>query len=456
MEASANPKSKIQNLKSEPSIFRLLLEEVRRGEVLLRAPGLAYSSLASLVPILAIILAVLSTPAFKTAQEEVFDKVSSVLVISSNKDTGWITDDDDNDTQDRWKERFRENIKPLAEKMGAVSGIGALALMVTAYLLFRTIEQAFNAIWRVTSRRPFFTRLSITTSIVVWAPAILAISVSLTNYFQNWHFLASYVLPTLFTTLAFTGFYMVMPYARVRVDCALIGAVVAAVVWEIGKMLFFLYTTRIVDYSRIYGTLGLLPMLMLWVYVNWVIILAGASIAYCLQHREALAIEWRRRQAEKNKILNEALDEGAIPSPTLVLASAIAMARAFKTPCPEGVRVSRVASMLEVEPGQARRAMERLAESGFVARVACEAKGLDGNASQQDPAFLPARDIAGCDVTSLLSAAYNENGANANESQAWTRARELAAAFAKAGSNGQFSKMTLAELADESRKLEMA
>jgi membrane protein len=429
----------------------LIFDEIRRGEVLLRAPGLAYSTLASLVPVLAIVLAVLSTPAFKTTQEQVFDKLSSGLVVTSDKDNGWIVDDDDN--QEQWKQIFRDNIKPLAEKLGTVSGLGAITLMVTAYLLFRTIEQAFNAIWRVTSRRPFFTRVSITTSIVIWAPAMLAISVTLTGYLKDWHFLGSYVLPTVMTTLAFTGFYMVMPYARVRFVCALSGAVLAAVVWEIGKMLFFIYTTHVVDYSRIYGTLGLIPMLMLWVYLNWVIILAGASIAYCLQHREALEMDWRRRQAELNKGSEEPLAEGSIPSPTMVLAAAIAVARTFKTPCPEGVRVSSIATMLEIEPGVARRAVERLAENGFVARVATDGKGPVGNSSQSDPSFLPARDLSTCDVTSLLTAAYNENGTNINQSAPWSRARELSAAFAKAGSNGQFSKMTLADLADETKQL---
>src|SRR5579862_1869506 len=115
MASSRNPQSK-----TPPPIYRLIFDEINRGEVLLRAPGLAYSTLASLVPILAIVLAVLSTPSFKTAQEEVFDKVSSALVVTSNKHTGWIVDDDDDtgDTQEHYKEVFRQNIKPLAEKMG--------------------------------------------------------------------------------------------------------------------------------------------------------------------------------------------------------------------------------------------------------------------------------------------------------------------------------------------------
>jgi membrane protein len=438
--------------------LRLFYQEIVRGDVLLRAPGLAYSTLASIVPILAILLAVLSTSAFKERQEEVFDALASKLVLTSDLNESWMPgDSDDFSQQDRYKDIFRENVKPVAEKMGAVGIGGGLALLVTAFLLFRTIEQAFNAIWRVQGERPFFTRLAITTSLIVWAPVLLVGSISLASHLQDWPILGGYIVPALFTTAAFTGFFMVMPYVRVRFFCALAGGALAAFVWELTKLLFLVYISRLVHYSEVYGTLGLLPMLLLWLYLNWVVILSGAAFACCLQQREALDREWeQRRRAAKASGGNGVgdCDPLAPPQPTLVLATAIAVAQLFRNPCPQGIRVSRLASALEVDFALAKSAAERLVAGGVLVRVA----PVEGTplSKSEDPGYVPACETSACKIPAVLLAAYTEAHAANGRNAVWVRASELADAFSKAGANGKFASVTLADLADGKKTPEHA
>ena len=437
--------------------IRLFYQEVARGDVLLRAPGLAYSTLASIVPILAILLAVLSTSAFKERQEEVFDALASKLVLTSDLNESWMPSDDFSQ-QDRYKDIFRENVKPIAEKMGAVGIGGGLALLVTAFLLFRTIEQAFNAIWRVQGERPFFTRLAITTSLIVWAPVLLVGSISLSNHLQDWPILGGYIVPALFTTAAFTGFFMVMPYVRVRFFCALAGGALAAFVWELTKLFFLIYISRLVHYSEVYGTLGLLPMLLLWLYLNWVVILSGAAFACCLQQREALDREWehRRRAAKAAEINGVVVDAEPLapPQPTLVLAAAIAVAQLFRNPCPEGIRASKIASTLEVDFALAKSAAERLVAGGVLVRVA-PVEGVVLSKAE-DTGYVPACETSACNLTTLLLAAFMDKHAADGRNELWVRASHLADEFSKAGANGRLAAITLAELADGAKSAVIA
>ena len=76
--------------------------------------------------------------------------------------------------QEDVKNKFEDMITPIAKNAGAVGVFGFLLLLVTVGLLFLAIENAFNAIWRASSRRPFFLRVAIATSIVFWGPIVIA------------------------------------------------------------------------------------------------------------------------------------------------------------------------------------------------------------------------------------------------------------------------------------------
>lgn len=429
--------------KSPSGVFlRVLRAKAAEDDVRLRAAALAYSTLASLVPLLAIVLAILSGPAFEESRDKVLDQLTANLLGGDAVGGSWLIDYDS--PQERFKQSFRDTIKPLAAKMGAVSVFGFVVLVITVVLLFQAAERSFNAIWRVQRARPFFHRVAIATSLMFWGPIILAVSVSLSKLLSGLLVVGTYFIPTLVTSLLFTAFFMVMPHARVRLKCALAGGAATALCWELAKLLFLLYVTRVVSYDRVYGSLGLIPMLFLWVYVNWLLILYGAELAYCLQHREALLDEW---SAQARRRAAGAKDAAGVPaSPVIVLAAAVEAARRFQVAA-GGVRVGELAEALHVERDLAQRAAEGLVACGVLARVAAGAEG----AAADGPAYLPASEPRHCVVSALLAAAAPQPDA-VGSGPAVERARGLLAAVAEAG-NARLEKVTLADLADEQRQL---
>jgi len=400
-------------LPARPILFgSILLSEVTHDDLFLRASALAYGTIASLVPIVAIILAVLSGPSFQDQRESVLNALAEGLVPSESAPAAWVVTEDTPE-QHHFKEVFREQIEGLASKLGAVSIFGFLILLATAGLLFRQVEGALNAIWRSTVRRTFPMRVAIATSVIFWGPVILALSVTISEKLGRISpFFGSYIIPSLLTTMAFTALYMILPHTKVHFRYAAIGGAIAALLWEFSKLGFLVYVTRMVSYNRVYGSLGLLPMLFLWVYINWVLILLGAEIAFCLQNWEAVKERWLKERKQP-----EAESRSTVHAPpSVVLAVAIEVARRFGAFGGKGVRASELAHELCVDPGFIQSATERLVGARILA-------GVEGEEIAGDPAFLPACDPAKCDISVLLAAACDEKepvGKGAAIDRAWS------------------------------------
>ena len=417
-------------------MWRIVADKILQDDILLRASGLAYSSLVSLVPVFAVVLAILSVPAFESSREDVLNKLASAFVPVEAADGAFTAGQDSR--QDKFKQSFRKEIQALADKLATVSAFGFLLLVVTAGLLFNTVANAFNAIWRVVSQRPFFHRIAIATNLIFWGPLMLALSVSIGEYLRGYPVVGTFIVPTIFTSLAFTGFFMVMPYATVRFRCALAGGIAAAILWELAKLLFLIYVTRIVAYYQVYGSLGLIPMLFLWVYINWVLILAGAELAYCLQHHRAMVEQYLNQQNAARR----ASYDSSHPAPIVVLAAAIEIARLFNAPACRGVCASQLAQNLHVEIGVAQQAAKWLVMGGILAHV--EITGGESQQSSDDPAFLPACAPDNCHISTLLTATFDDRTASGN-GESWERAHALMQAIAKLDCS-QYARLTLGDL----------
>jgi membrane protein len=101
----------------------------------------------------------------------------------------------------------------------------------------------------------------------------------------------SYLAAFLATWALFTLLYVLLPNTRVKLRAALLGAGTAAVCWELGKWGFGLYVENAVGYSALYGSLGLIPLFLLWLYVTWLIVLMGLELTYMLQASPGNAFE---------------------------------------------------------------------------------------------------------------------------------------------------------------------
>lgn len=192
---------------------------------------------------------------------------------------------------------IRWALRELTEKVGTVdfASIGVVGLLLFIYAaiaLSDAVESVFNLIYEAPTERPIHIRVAIHWSIITLGSGLLALSLytssrlvdyvgtttglSISNYVN--HMLAlvsSWVLLFLL--------YSLMPNTRVSVRAAAIGSLVAAVLWECAKFGFQVYVSKAVPYSALYGSLGLIPLFLFWVYVTWFIFLFGLVWTYTLQ-----------------------------------------------------------------------------------------------------------------------------------------------------------------------------
>lgn len=261
-----------------------LMREVVRGfledQCLLRASALTYTSLLSLVPFLTIAFAVLKglgvqkriefylLERFTPASQEVIDKVMEYV--------------------------DRTN----ASSLGV---LGTVGLLVTAIMTLRTMEGAFNVVWRVPRSRPWLRSLADYASVLVIAPICGLAALSLTAYFNSPNILEKmesvWILGGIYRTgirlsplvilwVAFTLCYVLVPNSKIRVSSAALGAAVAALLWQLAQSAYVNYQFGVAKYNAIYGALSQLPVLFVWIFLSWAIVLLGAEVARCHQYRD--------------------------------------------------------------------------------------------------------------------------------------------------------------------------
>ncbi|GMV82166.1 MAG: hypothetical protein AMXMBFR7_33500 [Planctomycetota bacterium] len=400
-----------------PPLWRLLWEKLLRDRITLRAGALSFTTLASLLPLSAIVLAVLSGPAFESQRERVLDQVASAAVPDSQSAYDEVlmlegADTTRENTIANLKAEFRGAIDMLGGNLGKIGIFSFVVLLFIALQLFGTVEGTFNEIWNVSQGRGLFMKLAITSAMLFWGPVVVGCAVAATAKLPNFA-LVRFFLPMVLTALAFTAFYMIMPHARVRIQAALAGGASAALLWELSKVGFLVYMKQAVNTSALYGSLSLVPVVFAWVYLSWLVVLTGAEVAYLFQHRVALREAWRvRRRAEALAAQGAAQAPEYARLPALALAAAREVARRYRDgSSPGGITKSALAAALHVEPGPLEQALERLTGGGILARV----NGANEEPSA-DPRYLPASDPARMTLAQLLRAARgSEAGIESNE-----------------------------------------
>jgi len=194
-------------------------------------------------------------------------------------------------------------IEELITASGGITagGIGLIFLLFIVYAIFTAIESTFNLIWGVSSQAGVLRRLSIYWGLVTIIPILLISSLALTTYLlalpmvhqavERVDFaknLVNRMLPGFMVTLSFFLLYKFLPSARVKTHAALTGAVIAGIIYEMFKFIFIFYTGKLVKYDVIYGSLAVVPLLMVWVNISWVVALIGVEVCYVAQHFKML------------------------------------------------------------------------------------------------------------------------------------------------------------------------
>jgi membrane protein len=243
------------------------------------AGSLAFTTLLALVPMFAIVVALLSSMPFfdeVLRQIKIFLRLNLAPEIAHKIITVYM-------------EEIRRNA-------GRLSSAGVVLLFITAMALMLTIDRSINAIWRVQRSRRWWVSIVSYTLLLVMGPLLLVVSVSITTYFMvelspegtraPWrlHGLIPQLAPMAASGAAFFLMYAFVPHRRVPWRHALVGGVVAAVLFELAKEAFARYVHYAPTLSVVYGTFAALPLFLLWLYLSWLVVLLGAELAASLDY----------------------------------------------------------------------------------------------------------------------------------------------------------------------------
>jgi membrane protein len=267
--------------------------ELAEGNLTLRAMSLVYTTLLSLVPLLAVSFSLLKAFGVHNQIEPILNHFLEPLgekgIEFSQRILGFV-----------------ENIQ-----VGVLGSLGLALLIYTVVSLVQKIEEAFNFIWRIRQPRRFVRRFSDYMSVILVGPVLVFASLGITATMMGSsviqglvviepfaaliHFL-SRLVPYVLVCAAFTFVYIFMPNTKVHFSSALIGGLVAGFVWESGGWGFAAFITSSTKYTAIYSGFAILIIFMLWLYLSWLILLLGAQIAYYHQHPTLLSSrrgQWR-------------------------------------------------------------------------------------------------------------------------------------------------------------------
>jgi len=235
--------------------------------------------------------------------------------------------------------------------------------------------------------------------------------------------------PYVVAWIMFTGFYIFMPNTRVHPGAALIGALISGTAWEGMKTVYFWYNTHVVTNYKFYGSLGTIPVFLLWIYVSWIIVLFGAEVAFAAQH-----VNTYRREIEQMRL-------SAADRDRLALVVCVEVVRPFvagaKPPSGEEVAL-RLNSPIRI----VNEILFELSTQGILRTVALTDQKDAGYLPAKDPGVLTARDVISAVRT------YGDPGVlpNGERSEAIYKLLDRAEAEAM----GPLQAVTLRELAARS------
>ncbi len=249
--------------------------------VKLQAMALAFKTLLSLAPLLAVVFAVLKSFGVHNRMEPALAEALAPLGEKGQEITVHLIG-------------FVDQMR-----VGALGSAGLVTLFITVLSLIGTIEESFNHIWRVKSPRKLTRKFSDYLSVILVGPVLVFAAVTITATLQSNAFVQKLmslepfgtVILTLlklvpYVTLwgAFTFVYFFVPNARVKLKAALVGGLMAAILWQTVGWGFASFVASSTRYYAIYSSFAILLLFLLWLHVGWVIVLLGAQVAYAYQH----------------------------------------------------------------------------------------------------------------------------------------------------------------------------
>lgn len=283
---------KIKKLGKQCLLFaRYLLSRMDHDRVNVNAGYLAYITLLSIVPMLTVLLSILSS-------FSIFANVG--MVIQDFVITHFVPAAGD---------VVREALLEFIANTGKMTAVGGAFLFVAALMLISNIDKNLNYIWRVKNKRRMVLSFSMYWMVLTLGPILVGASIAATSYITSLKVIDSEALsgaynlllrwlPFILSFSAFVGLYLLVPNKKVHLSHAFVGAMVAAILFEFSKKGFAAYITQFPSYQLIYGALAAIPILFVWVYLCWMIVLVGAEVTATLGEKE----HWSNEQEMLNSL----------------------------------------------------------------------------------------------------------------------------------------------------------
>jgi membrane protein len=267
------------HVKKVSSFLYLFLSNLKKEHIHVTAGYLSYVTLMSLVPLMVVMLSVMTAfPIFSDIREMIENFVYQNFVPASG-------------------DVVREHITGFVSNASKMSAVAITALFVFAMLLISAIDKCLNKLWRVNEKRRVMTSFSMYWMVLTLGPVLVGSSLVMTSYIVSLVSFGDYdllgitnifvrALPLFASIAAFFILYMVVPNKIIPMKFALAGATLAAILFEIAKKSFAIYVTQLPSYQAIYGALSSIPILFLWVYLSWLVVLIGALFTVSLEDFE--------------------------------------------------------------------------------------------------------------------------------------------------------------------------
>ncbi len=282
-------------------IARLLAANIRKRRVAIMAQSLAYSTILSLVPIVAIFFSILGNI---TKDQQVKDKIQEFISIYLIPE---------------YVNQLFIQVERLANLSLALGVIGFPALFLAGVFLYAKVGDAVNEIWDMGRDRKWFSNGLAFFMTLFFGPMLLVLVFSIPPYLHSMPYYGdlvrsplfeavfSQLVPIFVTTLGLQALYFYIPNVKVKGLAALKGALFAAILIQLTNWALGYYFSNFNTLNLVYGPLVTFPIMLLWLFVVWVVVLGGAALTFVLQYHQATQYKFVENLYNDESLLNNGL-----------------------------------------------------------------------------------------------------------------------------------------------------
>lgn len=262
-------------IRQQPGWWMQYVNRCIDDQITVNAGYLTYVTLLSLVPLIAVGVAIFSAfPGFESTRIEIENFLFTSFVPTSTNS-------------------IREHLVSFTGNATQMTAVGISFLAAVALLLIRNVDATLNRIWRIKKKRPIMISFAVYWMVLSLGPVLLGASIGVTSYIVSLVSFADQgipglsglllkLLPYCFSMVGFFMLYTLVPNTRVSFKAALSGALFSAILFELTKKGFALYISHFPSYEVIYGAVATIPIFIVWVYLSWCVVLLGAEFTACI------------------------------------------------------------------------------------------------------------------------------------------------------------------------------